>query len=987
MSIRVRIAVTIIAIGLFVVIVGIGSGMQFTNRELLRSIQNDMNVVADIADRLITSEINLLEANASEIGRYLLRASNNFHQELEYHVNRHGGFLALTVFDRTGIVDSAGSPAFPAELLNSVYIEKAFAGESAISTSYLYPGFPDARVDAADAGEDASPGGKLVFFVCVPMENFVLVATVDGFFFREVLKNLAIWETGHIFIDDADGYILANPRENWVQERWNFIEKAKEDPQYEGIARVISEMARGNSGMGIFALNGQDRFCTYRPVTGSKEDWSLGVVAPVNESPLTSARNGLLMVGFICILLCIITAIPVSVILAKPYDDAKAMMGEMKRQEELLVQANKEALVSTKAKSVFLANMSHEMRTPLNAIIGLSELTLSSGELRGCAAENVEKVYGSGMTLLGIVNDILDLSKIESGKFEIIPAEYDTPSLINDTVVLNIMRIGNKPIQFRLHVDGTLPSHLIGDALRIKQIFNNLLSNAFKYTREGNVDWTISCERGKPGEVSPLEGESVWIVSSVKDSGIGIRREDIDRLFSDYNQLNTKSNREIEGTGLGLSITKKMVEMMGGSIMVESEYGKGSVFTVRLRQQFVNDVAIGDDVARNLMTLHYTDSKCIKNNKLIRIQIPYARVLVVDDITMNLDVAKGLMKPYGMTVDCVNSGREAIELIRSEEPHYDAIFMDHMMPVMDGIEAVRIIREEIGTDYAQNIPIIALTANAIVGNEEMFLAHGFQAFLSKPIDIMAMDVVIRHWVRNKDLEHAKKQSEDKMEISLYSDVRPNLPDHREGDPGYGLDRRQTDRRTIPETAIPGIDSEKGLKHFGEDRGIFWDVVKSFAKNTPPLVDKIRTLPAEFPAAELNDYAIIAHGIKSSSRSIGAEVLGLQAERLEHAAKAGDPDFIRKNHAVFIQAVDRLLDGINAEIRRTDEENQKPVKTEPEKKTLEDLLHACRDFDIDGVDRAMEELESCEYETGMDLVAWLREKADGMDFKEIAVRLA
>jgi signal transduction histidine kinase/DNA-binding response OmpR family regulator/HPt (histidine-containing phosphotransfer) domain-containing protein len=982
MSVRVRIAITIIAIGSFVVIVGIGGGMQFTNRELLRSIQNDMDVVADTVDRLITSEINLLKVRAFETGWYLLRASNNFHRELEDNLNKYGGFLALTVLDRTGVVDSAGSPTFPTELLNSVYIEKAFAGEPVISTSYLYPGSPAIRVDASDAGENVPPGGKLVFFVCVPMENFVLVATVDGFFFCDVLKNLDIWETGHIFIDDGDGYVLANPRENWVRERWNIIEKAKKESKYEGAAKVVSEMVRGNSGMGIFTLNDQERFCTYRPITGSKMGWSLGVVAPVNESPLASARDGLLMVGFICILLCIIAAIPVSVILAKPYDDTKAMMGEMKRQDELLVQANKEALVSSKAKSVFLANMSHEMRTPLNAIIGLSELTLSSGELQGCAAENVEKVYGAGMTLLGIVNDILDLSKIESGKFEIVPAEYDIPSLINDTVTLNIMRIGDKPIRFHLYVDGTLPNNLIGDALRIKQIFNNLLSNAFKYTREGNVDWTISCERETPTEGSPLEGDSLWLVSSVKDSGIGIRKEDLDHLFSDYSQLDTKSNREIEGTGLGLSITKKMVEMMGGSIMVESEYGKGSVFTVCLRQQFANDATIGDDVARNLMTLHYVDNKCIKNNKLIRIQIPYARVLVVDDVVTNLDVARGLMKPYGMTVDCVNSGLRAIELIRSEKPHYDTIFMDHMMPGMDGIEAVRIIREEIGTDYARNIPIIALTANAILGNEEMFLAHGFQAFLSKPIDIMAMDVVIRQWVRNKDLEHAKEQKAGEMEISLYSGERLELPDR-----GYDPDRHQTDRRAILETAIPGIDSKKGVNHFGEDWDIYWNVVKSFAQNTPPLLNTIRTLPVEFPAVELNDYAIIVHGIKSSSRNIGAEDLGLQAEALEHAAKAGDLDFIRKNHGVFMQAANQLLEKINTEIRRVDKENQKPLKTEPAKETLEDLLHACRNFDIDGVDRAMEELESCEYKTGADLVAWLREKADGMGFKEIAVRLS
>jgi CheY-like chemotaxis protein len=308
--------------------------------------------------------------------------------------------------------------------------------------------------------------------------------------------------------------------------------------------------------------------------------------------------------------------------------------------------------------------------------------------------------------------------------------------------------------------------------------------------------------------------------------------------------------------------------------------------------------------------------------------------------------------------------------------------MDHMMPGMDGIEATRIIREEIGTDYAQNIPIIALTANAIVGNEEMFLAHGFQAFLSKPIDIMAMDVVIRQWVRNKDLERAKKQEEDKMEISLYSGKGLELPNHHRGDSGHGLDLYQTKGR-----AIPGIDFEKGVKHFGDDWGIYWGVMKSFARNTPPLLDSIRSLPAEFPAEELKAYAITVHGIKSSSRSIGAEDLGAQAGALEYAAKAGDFDFIREHHGIFIHAADQVLEGINAEICRTGEETQKPLKTEPAKKTLDALLHACRDFDIDGVDRAMEELESCEYETGADLVAWLREKAGGMGFKEIAVRLS
>jgi HPt (histidine-containing phosphotransfer) domain-containing protein len=280
----------------------------------------------------------------------------------------------------------------------------------------------------------------------------------------------------------------------------------------------------------------------------------------------------------------------------------------------------------------------------------------------------------------------------------------------------------------------------------------------------------------------------------------------------------------------------------------------------------------------------------------------------------------------------------------------------------------------------------------------MFLAHGFQAFLSKPIDIMAMDVVIRQWVRNKEHEAGR------TEVPVSSATGSTVPEIETL--GINIPRINIPRINIPRIDIPGIDTEKGAEHFGGDWDIYWDVVKSFAQNTPPLLDKIRAfstadlrseLPPELPTTpallanlspeELNNYAIIVHGIKGSSRSIGAEALGAKAEALEHAAKAGNVDFIRENHGIFIQASDQLLDGLNAEINRVAAEHPKPRKTEPPAETLEDLAQACRAFDIDGVDRAMEELESCEYETGADLIAWLREKADSMGFKEIAGRLS
>jgi signal transduction histidine kinase/CheY-like chemotaxis protein len=470
----------------------------------------------------------------------------------------------------------------------------------------------------------------------------------------------------------------------------------------------------------------------------------------------------------------------------------------LNRENRLLEELNEVAESAANAKSNFLANMSHEMRTPLNAIIGFSELSLSSGELADDSATNIAKVYNSGVTLLGLVNDILDLSKIEAGRFEVVPTNYDLPSLINDTVNLNIMRIGEKPIIFDLEVDGNLFSTLYGDELRIKQVFNNLLSNAFKYTQKGRVSWSITAER---------DGDDVWLVSEISDSGIGIKPEDISKLFKDYNQVDVQANHAVEGTGLGLAITKNLVQMMDGTISVESTYGEGTTFNVRLRQGFVSEVPIGEEVAKNLKNFQYFDEKRMRSEKLIRVHLPYARVLIVDDVPVNLDVARGMMQPYQMQIDCATSGEDAIEMIQNEEVRYNAIFMDHMMPGMDGIEATRIIREEIGTDYAKSIPIIALTANAIAGNEEIFLGKGFQAFLSKPIDIQRMDQVIRKWVRDRELEKklAKEKEERTFEIDgeEFPDLREEDERRKQGDRRSGGDRRGKEtRRAQADTPVP-----------------------------------------------------------------------------------------------------------------------------------------------------------------------------------------
>ncbi|MDR2295427.1 MAG: response regulator, partial [Clostridiales Family XIII bacterium] len=367
-------------------------------------------------------------------------------------------------------------------------------------------------------------------------------------------------------------------------------------------------------------------------------------------------------------------------------------------QMRIYHEEKQKATDAMRAKSEFLAGVSHEIRTPLNAVIGLGELEMRK-DLPPDTLENLAKMQNSGNILLGIINDLLDISKIESGRFEMTPAEYDLPSMINDTVSLNIVRIGSKPIDFSLELADDLPVRLFGDELRIKQILNNLLSNAFKYTREGKVTLSMRGRR---------DGDAFWLICRVSDTGIGIRKEDIGRLFTEYNKLDMTSNRHIEGTGLGLSICKNLVEMMGGCIEVESVYGAGSAFTADMRQTLVGDAIMDRATMQNLMSFNYNLERNKRSKNLILTQMPYARVLVVDDVVTNLDVAKGILLPYGLTVDCASGGREAVRLVRAGNPRYDLIFMDHMMPEMDGIETVRVIREEIGTDYAKTVPIIAL---------------------------------------------------------------------------------------------------------------------------------------------------------------------------------------------------------------------------------------------------------------------------------------
>jgi len=496
---------------------------------------------------------------------------------------------------------------------------------------------------------------------------------------------------------------------------------------------------------------------------------------------------------------------------------------------------------------------------------------------------------------------------------------------------------------------------------------NNLLSNAIKYTDKGTVELCLRCARNDDDD------ERVWVTIKVKDTGKGIRAEDMDKLFKDYSKLDLVSNRTTEGTGLGLTITKSLAELMDGTVEVESEYGKGSIFTVKIAQKFVSNDQIGCEIMNSLKKFRYIDDRRGRNTHFKRICIPYARVLLVDDNLTNLEVAKGLMKPYGMKIDCVTKGQEAIDAIREEKVRYNAVFMDHMMPEMNGIEATRIIREEIGTQYAKDIPVIAFSANAIAGNEALFLSKGFQAFLSKPIEIERLDAIIRRWVRDKDQEKILFETNKKVngqEAPMNFDRMINQDDQR----------RSID---ISSMKINGLNICKGVERLGGDKEAYVNILRFFAVNTASLLETIEDISEN----KMSDYAVTVHGIKGSCRNIDADELADYAENLEKAAKAGNFKFVSARNRSFLIATQQLISEIHDTLAWAYLDKPKPGREKPDSVLLAKLFDACKRFDTDEIDALIKELDLYEYESDGGLVAELLNCSNQYNFKEIKEKLS
>ncbi len=541
------------------------------------------------------------------------------------------------------------------------------------------------------------------------------------------------------------------------------------------------------------------------------------------------------------------------------------------RYAEEVKKAKDEAEQANAAKSDFLANMSHEIRTPINAVLGMNEMILRESDDAN-VREYAGKAHNAGKTLLNLINDILDLSKIEAGKMEIVNDVYYLSSVLNNVVNMMRVKAEEKKLEFRVEVDERIPDLLMGDDTRISQVIINILNNAVKYTREGSV--CLKVEKAEPLTAYGTDavGEDVVVLKiSVSDTGIGIREEDMGKLFGNFERLDQKANKNVEGTGLGLSITGKMLEMMNGRIEVESVYGKGSTFTIYIPQAVEGDVMIGDFEAK---FAEYVKSL---NDYKETFRAPDAHILVVDDNEMNLFVVEKLLKTTEVTVSCCDSGERCLELIRQR--HYDVILLDHMMPELDGVETLKRMKE-MKHHLCKDTPVIALTANAIVGVREMYLADGFDDYLSKPVDANELEAILR-----------KHLPEDKViveilepQVSVEEFFTP-LPDEECEEPGQYIDH---------DTAM--IYCAGSDEIFREFLGMFCNLYEK---------KKAKILSC-YDSGNWEEYGIELHSLKSTSLSIGGKQISELAFELEKAGKAGDEAFIRAHHEEAMELYEKTV---------------------------------------------------------------------------------
>lgn len=565
---------------------------------------------------------------------------------------------------------------------------------------------------------------------------------------------------------------------------------------------------------------------------------------------------------------------------------------------------------ANRAKTNFVSNMSHEIRTPMNSIVGITEILLRSRHSPK-EQEYLLNIQSSGRVLLTIINDVLDCSKMEAGKMQLFDEPYDTCSLFHDLRISMENRIGHSGLELIYDIDQDIPCKLKGDMGRIRQVIINLVNNAIKYTEKGSVRFSV--------HVRQKNTDKVMLYYEVADTGIGIRKEDQKILFDAFQRVEMDRNRYVEGTGLGLTISQNLVNMMGGVIEVESEYGKGSRFFFTIEQTIIDPTPVS--------AVNYNGQKDNVTEKEAECLFiaPEAHILLVDDNELNLVVAKELLKPLRMQIDTAENGLQAVKMVRGSQ--YDLVLMDHMMPVMDGIEAAKAIRA-LPEDKYQKLPIIALTANAMVDARKEFLNAGMNGFVAKPIDFARICNQLKLWlpkdlVRDVPKEEAKKLLADDL----------------------------SDREIQPEDPQMGFSFEEGVKHCGSKAALM-KTIRIFYRTIDSKANKIEQCLKE---GLIGDYVIEVHALKSSALLIGAVPLSEAAKELEDYGKQGKTEVLEEKTPDVLTLYRDLKNILRPYAEK--EEDAKKEFSDGEWITALQQIHQCiEQFDLDGVDQIMEQLE-------------------------------
>ena len=611
---------------------------------------------------------------------------------------------------------------------------------------------------------------------------------------------------------------------------------------------------------------------------------------------------------------------------------AEAAKRNADRAKRAAEEAKKRAQSADDAKSSFLANMSHEIRTPINAILGMDELILRATK-EPDTREKAQDIFTAGHTLLSLINDILDFSKIESGRMEIIPVEYDLASMINDLSNMASLRAKDKGLKFILDINPNVPSKYRGDDIRIKQILTNILTNAVKYTQEGSVVLSVA-----PVEDRRMSDVDYKLRFSVKDTGIGIKPEDLPKLTEEYRRIEEERNRTTEGTGLGMSITVSLLSLMNSHIEVESIYGSGSTFSFVLKQPIADPNPIGDineRFARKDQKYSYEST----------FYAPGIKILFVDDNDINRKVFAGLLEPTGVTIREASSGKQSIEVANSEK--FDIIFMDHMMPGMDGIEATRIIKQT--SNLNKDTPIYILTANAVTGAKENYLKMGFDGYLSKPISSNKLEEVVKSLIPKDSIQRdsSRKNTSKKKE---------NIMDN--------IVKKQTVVQNMPDEELPdidGVDWDAALSKI-PNKKLLKDNVIEFSAQIIPQAKKLNSFYKKLPDEEaLNSYRIQVHSMKSSSAAFGMFPSSGMAKVLEDAAKTGDIDTIKRLHSSFINVWTGYANKLKVIAGDQNSQTAKPpANPETVSAILKDLMAYLSDFNMQSADSALRELTAFAY---------------------------